>query len=95
MKHKYLKNVTTLFIDTDKCNGCGTCIEVCPHGVLSVVNGRAEIIDKDSCMECSGCTTNCPTKAIYVQSGVGCANAILKGKLLVRTPNSEDTDCCC
>ncbi|NLK72765.1 MAG: 4Fe-4S binding protein, partial [Clostridiales bacterium] len=28
MKNKYLKNVCTLKLDSDKCVGCGRCIEV-------------------------------------------------------------------
>ena len=27
----YLKNVVTLEFDAEKCSGCGTCLEVCPH----------------------------------------------------------------
>jgi ferredoxin len=36
MIHKYLKNVTTLTYDSDKCTGCGKCTEVCPHNVFTV-----------------------------------------------------------
>jgi len=25
-------------VDTDKCNGCGACVEACLHGVLEVVD---------------------------------------------------------
>jgi NAD-dependent dihydropyrimidine dehydrogenase PreA subunit len=95
MKHKYMKNVATLSIDSDKCIGCGVCIEVCPHNVLFIKGGKAEILDKDFCMECSGCAVNCPTSAISVQPGVGCANAIIKGRISINNPHSEDADCCC
>ena len=27
-------------IDTDKCNGCGDCIPVCPSGVLDIVENE-------------------------------------------------------
>ena len=37
----YLKNVVTLELDPEKCSGCGTCLEVCPHGVLARNNGRS------------------------------------------------------
>ena len=94
MKHRYLKNVVTLFIDSDKCIGCGICVEVCPHGVLLLIEGKASILDKDSCMECSGCSTNCITNAVNVQPGVGCANAILKDSVSVKKPDSENKECC-
>ena len=56
---KYLLNVSTLRFFTDKCIGCGTCIEVCPHGVLAMNDKKAVIVDSDKCMECGACMTNC------------------------------------
>ena len=79
MKHKYLRNVTTLFYDGEKCTGCGKCTEVCPHGVFDVTNGKAEVIHRDLCMECGACALNCPFDAITVNAGVGCAAAIIWG----------------
>ena len=32
----YLKDVVTLQLDPEKCTGCGTCLEVCPHQVLAM-----------------------------------------------------------
>ena len=32
----YLRDVVTLRLDRDRCAGCGTCVEVCPHGVLEL-----------------------------------------------------------
>ena len=77
MRHKYLKNVTTLDYSAEKCVGCGRCTEVCPHGVFEIVGKKAQIIDRDFCMECGACALNCPAKAIEVSAGVGCAAAII------------------
>ena len=77
MKHRYLKDVSTLAFTATKCVGCGRCTEVCPHGVFEIVNRKAHIVDKDSCMECGACALNCPASALEVNAGVGCAAAII------------------
>jgi ferredoxin len=81
---RYLDDVTTLTLNPEVCVGCGSCIEVCPHGVLSM-NGRTAVItDPNGCMECGACATNCPVQALSLTPGVGCAGYImqtwLKGK---------------
>lgn len=78
MKNKYLSNVATLKLQEEKCVGCGRCAEVCPHGVLEMVDGKAKIIDLDSCMECGACTRNCLVHAIEVTPGTGCVYAVVK-----------------
>lgn len=78
---RYLENVVTLQLDTEKCNGCGMCVNVCPHQVLNILERKAVITDKSACMECGACAINCPVNAIKVRTGVGCASAILRGKL--------------
>ncbi len=100
MKHRYLRNVATLKLNSDKCMGCKRCIEVCPHKVFSFHNGNAEINDRDSCMECGACAKNCPFHALEVTPGVGCAYAIIKGWLTGSEPScdcsssSESEGCC-
>ena len=100
MKHKYLKDVTTLAYDAEKCIGCERCTEVCPHGVFDMYDKRAYIIDKDSCMECGACALNCPAKAIEVNAGVGCAAAIIYSWFTGKEPTcgcsdeGGDTKCC-
>lgn len=86
----YLKNVATLEVVPERCNGCGTCIEVCPHAVL-VLNEekRVWVRDKDACMECGACRRNCPTGALSVQTGVGCAAAVINAML------GREGSCCC
>jgi len=75
---RYLNNVTTLKLDTDKCIGCGMCAIVCPQTVFQVETAKARVIDRDGCMECGACATNCPTAAISVTPGVGCASYIIQ-----------------
>jgi NAD-dependent dihydropyrimidine dehydrogenase PreA subunit len=86
----YLKDVVTLLLDEEKCTGCGMCLIVCPHAVLSKNNGKARISDRDACMECGACATNCPVQAISVQAGVGCATAVINSAL-----GRKSSSCCC
>ncbi|MCL1965141.1 MAG: 4Fe-4S dicluster domain-containing protein [Firmicutes bacterium] len=97
MKHTYLKDVATLSYATEKCIGCGKCIEVCPHGVFHMDGGKAQIVQKDLCMECGACALNCPAKALDVSAGVGCAAAVIMGWFRGKEPVcgcGEDGGCC-
>ena len=94
----YLKNVVSLEYDQQKCTGCGMCVEVCPHGVFKMVNKKAQILNRDRCMECGACELNCNSKAISVESGVGCAAAIITGFFTNSEPScgcgSSKSTCC-
>ncbi len=71
----------TLHYDQARCNGCGMCAAVCPHGVFAVNNRHAHLVRPEACMECGACQVNCPTSAISVDSGVGCAAAMISAAL--------------
>jgi len=86
----YLKDVVTLVLEEENCIGCGICLIVCPHAVLSMNAKHARIRNRDACMECGACARNCPTGAITVDTGVGCAGAVINAAL-GRTGSS----CCC
>ncbi|MCJ7803523.1 MAG: 4Fe-4S binding protein [Desulfobacterales bacterium] len=86
----YLKDVVTLRLDQKKCIGCGICLLVCPHAVLSLTNGKIEIASRDACMECGACARNCPAEALNVRSGVGCAVAVINAML-----GRKKSSCCC
>ena len=83
----YLKNVVTLEVDRDKCTGCGICLEVCPHAVLAMEDRRVRIRNRDACMECGACARNCPVGAVSVEAGVGCAAAVINGRLNRQAPS--------
>ncbi len=87
MELRYFLAGTSLELDQGRCIGCGLCVEVCPHAVFSIVDRIASIDARDRCMECGACKRNCPAKAIKVQSGVGCAYAVLNGFLTGREPS--------
>lgn len=58
-------DVTTR-IDTEKCNGCGRCIEVCPAETLSMKDGKARVTGTTS-LSCGQCMAVCPEGAIQVE----------------------------
>jgi len=85
----YLKNVSTLWIDREKCTGCGMCVEVCPRGVLEILDRKASITDLDACIECGACQRNCAFGALSVQAGVGCAQALINAMITGGEPNCD------
>jgi len=68
---RYLDDVSSLVLNQDKCIGCSLCVEVCPHNVFELRQGKAVIVDFNGCMECGACVNNCPSNAIEVSPGVG------------------------
>ena len=71
----------TLMLNPELCNGCTLCVTVCPHGVFAMRDHRATIVQAEACMECGACQMNCAAGAITVQSGVGCASAMINAAL--------------
>ena len=90
--------VNTLQYNPALCVGCGMCSVVCPHGVFEM-NGRvARLVRHEACMECGACQRNCPSDAILVDSGVGCAAAMIRAALTgskeVSCGGETDSACC-
>lgn len=93
----YLKNVSTITIDADKCRGCGMCLSVCPRNVLAKIGARVIVQERDACLECGACANNCPFEAAQVKPGVGCAHAIFIGMIRGTEPTCGDgsSSACC
>jgi NAD-dependent dihydropyrimidine dehydrogenase PreA subunit len=89
MFNSYREN--TLVYDLKLCNGCGRCVEVCPHAVFEMDGRLAKLVRGEGCMECGACEVNCVTGAITVASGVGCATAML----LAALKGQKEAECSC
>ena len=49
-----------MFLSTNKCNGIGKCLEVCPTEAIRLINNKAF-----SCITCGACFEACPNNAIF------------------------------
>jgi NAD-dependent dihydropyrimidine dehydrogenase PreA subunit len=54
-----------IYIDGEKCTGCGVCEDVCPVEAIRVSDDVARI-DQDRCNECQACVEACPNEAILM-----------------------------
>ena len=50
-------------VDSERCTGCGSCVDVCPVGAMELTAGVATI-RHDLCNECQACIDACPQGAI-------------------------------
>ena len=53
-------------VDSDKCTGCGTCVDVCPVDVFEIKNDKSIPVKQEECIVCRACETQCPEAAIEV-----------------------------
>lgn len=51
-------------IDSKKCDGCGTCVDICPVSVLEVKSKKCVVVNPDECIECRACEAACENGAI-------------------------------
>jgi ferredoxin len=58
----------TLSVDAPRCHGCGTCVEVCPRGVYTLIRQsdglKSRIAHPERCEQCTACVKQCPHQAI-------------------------------
>lgn len=53
----------TVWIDVERCSGCGVCVEACPVEAIGLRNGVARV-DEELCTGCEACIVACPEGAI-------------------------------
>lgn len=52
----------SVYLDSDKCNGCTTCLKHCPTEAIRIKDHRA-VINQERCIDCGECIRVCPNKA--------------------------------
>ena len=53
-------------VDDELCTGCGTCLDRCQFGALSVPEDIC-VVDRIRCMGCGLCATVCPVDAMWLE----------------------------
>ena len=54
-------------LNREKCQGCVSCVKLCPTEAIRVRNGKAEIL-ADRCVDCGACASGCPYHAFSVKT---------------------------
>ena len=57
------KNLVAVVL-SDKCAGCGICIDVCPTGAIEV--SEQTVVNGEDCSGCAACVSECPNEAIIL-----------------------------
>jgi len=62
------KEKANILIDTEKCTGCGNCVEVCKDFSLEIINGKVVISENPifGCIGCGHCMCICRQDAIHI-----------------------------
>lgn len=53
-------------IDRDKCTGCGSCVVVCPFGLIDLIDSKAHI--NEGCTLCGACQAACSFEAVLIET---------------------------
>ena len=64
-----------LTFETNRCKGCGLCVQACPKGLIALAKDKinqkghhpAEITDQEKCVGCAFCAIMCPDCVIEVE----------------------------
>jgi ferredoxin len=53
----------SVWVDVERCTGCGACVEICPVGAIALLDGEA-LVDQETCTGCLACVDVCPEGAV-------------------------------
>jgi electron transfer flavoprotein alpha subunit len=60
-------------IEAEQCTGCGSCVDVCPFGIIEIVDDIAQI--GEGCTLCGACRDACTFEAIIIEAPAEAAPA--------------------
>ncbi len=82
-------------VDSERCTGCGRCVEACQFNALTIVSGKV-LGFKNLCHGCGGCAFVCPENAIEetpnrigtIESGAAGDMTFMSGRLDIGEPKA-------
>lgn len=91
--------IGTITINSERCKGCGLCIETCPKNLITLAERKVnthgypyvEFTDNDTCIGCASCGIVCPDGCITVYKEGGKKNAESKNTNAI-TSNGKCAD---
>jgi len=54
----------TAEVERELCHGCGTCVDICPYGAISLDDDGLAKVNEVLCKGCGSCSAVCPWEAI-------------------------------
>ena len=70
IKRREVVSLPSMTVDPSKCTKCGTCVKVCPAGIVKVGDTGLPEMDvrlAGRCIECGHCEDVCPQKIEIIQ----------------------------
>jgi coenzyme F420-reducing hydrogenase delta subunit/NAD-dependent dihydropyrimidine dehydrogenase PreA subunit len=59
---RLFREVTSYYIDPDKCQACMICFRKCPVEAIAGGRNQIHVIDQDKCIKCGTCFDACPPR---------------------------------
>ena len=61
------RKIFRVLVDSDKCTGCGKCVQLCPYEAISLDENSKAVIGPE-CDNCGLCVSICPFKALSLET---------------------------
>jgi len=61
------ETMVKIIINHEYCDGCGTCVRVCPNEIYELVEMKSVAKHPEKCIVCRECELQCPNNAITIE----------------------------
>ncbi|MHA1770517.1 MAG: 4Fe-4S dicluster domain-containing protein [Candidatus Thorarchaeota archaeon] len=67
-------------LDSEKCDGCGICVDVCPMVIPELNKDLRKVVlaHPEMCVNCRACVFRCPTQALFLEPETEAARQALE-----------------